>query len=75
MELDEKRIQQLVDRVVARLGVEQSSPPIAPAVISEIKAAPGARGFPRGSLGARPSRAGACSRFLPGTRWCRRCGT
>jgi acyl-CoA reductase-like NAD-dependent aldehyde dehydrogenase len=56
MELDEKRIQQIVDRVVARLGVQpqqggatSSSP--APAVHKSPGAGPSVKGFPRGSLG------------------------
>jgi aldehyde dehydrogenase len=47
MELDEKRIQQIVDRVVSRLGV----PAAAPAVVREPAAATSVKGFPRGSLG------------------------
>jgi len=61
MELDEKRIQQIVDRVVSRLGI--TSPPpaqvspaaVAPAVHRSPTAGPGARGFPRGSLGVFPT--------------------
>lgn len=59
MELDEKKIQQIVDRVVNRLGVQAPAPAAgggaAPAVISDRNAAPSARGFPRGSLGVFPT--------------------
>ncbi|MFH1132204.1 MAG: aldehyde dehydrogenase family protein [Pseudomonadota bacterium] len=57
MELDEKRIQQIVDRVVMRLGIEVpsggSSP--APSVISAPSAGHSVKGFPRGSLGVFPT--------------------
>jgi acyl-CoA reductase-like NAD-dependent aldehyde dehydrogenase len=62
MELDEKRIQQIVDCVVARL---KSSPPAvptpasaagpAPAVHLTPRAAPSVKGFSRGSLGVFPT--------------------
>jgi aldehyde dehydrogenase len=48
MELDEKRIQQIVDRVVSRLG---TTPAVAPAIVREPAAATSVKGFPRGSLG------------------------
>ncbi len=52
MELDEKRIQQIVDRVVTRLGVQPSATaPAAPAVHRAPGAAPSSKGFPRGTLG------------------------
>lgn len=59
MELDEKRIQQIVDRVITRLGspdasdVGRSVP--APAIVRNRHAAPSAKGFPRGSLGVFPT--------------------
>ena len=57
MELDEKKIQQIVDRVVSRLGAPSTagSAPAAPAVIRDRNAAPSAKGFPRGSLGVFPT--------------------
>jgi hypothetical protein len=57
MELDEKRIQQIVDRVVSRLGVQpgQAETARAPAVHRTPTAAPSPKGFPRGSLGVFPS--------------------
>jgi acyl-CoA reductase-like NAD-dependent aldehyde dehydrogenase len=61
MELDEKRIQQIVNRVVSRLGIEDqasapaSAPAAAPAVHRRPGAAPSVRGFPRGSMGVFPS--------------------
>ena len=56
MDLDEKRIQQIVDRVVSRLGVQPGSTPSpAPAVHRNPGAAPSAKGFPRGSLGVFPT--------------------
>ena len=59
MELDEKKIQQIVDRVVTRLGAQPAggapAAPSAPAVIADRNAAPSAKGFPRGSLGVFPT--------------------
>ncbi|MCC6750788.1 MAG: aldehyde dehydrogenase EutE [Deltaproteobacteria bacterium] len=63
MELDEKRIQEIVDRVVSRLGIPgsaQSPAPapvasVAPAVVRERGAAPGVKGFARGTVGTFPS--------------------
>jgi len=55
MELDEKRIQQIVDRVVTRLGVGAPASASAPAVHRTPGAAPAAKGFPRGSLGVFPT--------------------
>ncbi len=54
MELDEMRIQQIVDRVVARLG---NGAPTggAPAVHRDPTAGPSVKGFPRGSLGVFPT--------------------
>ncbi|MCB9556740.1 MAG: aldehyde dehydrogenase EutE [Deltaproteobacteria bacterium] len=54
MELDEKRIQQIVDRVVVRLGIDQAAGQ-APAVIRDPHAGPGIKGFPRGRLGVFPT--------------------
>ncbi|MCK5797905.1 MAG: aldehyde dehydrogenase EutE [Deltaproteobacteria bacterium] len=54
MDLDEKRIQQIVNRVVSRLGLEgdeAASVARAPAVHVQSGAAPSVKGFPRGSLG------------------------
>lgn len=56
MELDEKRIQQIVDRVVTRLGIQPGPVPVAgapraPAVHTSPGAAPSVKGFPRGTLG------------------------
>jgi len=59
MELDDKKIQQIVDRVVTRLGVQPQgtggAPARAPAVHANPGAAPSAKGFPRGSLGVFPT--------------------
>jgi acyl-CoA reductase-like NAD-dependent aldehyde dehydrogenase len=61
MELDEKRIQQIVDRVVSRLGIQpgpaqqSGGRPAAPAVHRTPGAAPSAKGFPRGQLGVFPT--------------------
>ncbi len=60
MELDEKKIQQIVDRVVSKLGggapaAVTAPKPAAPAVHTSGGAGPSARGFPRGSLGVFPT--------------------
>jgi aldehyde dehydrogenase len=71
MEIDEKKIQEIVDRVATRLGIQPRSGggatdgagagagaaggAGAPAVARSPGAAPGARGFPRGSLGVFPT--------------------
>jgi propionaldehyde dehydrogenase len=57
MELDEKRIQQIVDRVVTRLGIQPAPAGAqrAPAVHVSRGAAPAVKGFPRGSLGVFPT--------------------
>jgi aldehyde dehydrogenase len=57
MELDEKRIQQIVDRVVTRLGIQPAPAGAqrAPAVHLTPGAAPSVKGFPRGSLGVFPT--------------------
>lgn len=58
MNLDEKRIQQIVDRVVNQLGIEEpqkSAVAQSAAVIVNRKAAPSKKGFPRGSLGVFPT--------------------
>jgi acyl-CoA reductase-like NAD-dependent aldehyde dehydrogenase len=61
MDLNEKRIQQIVDRVISRLGVEskptnrpglESAKPSGPAVHVAPQAGPSVKGFPRGSLGS-----------------------
>jgi acyl-CoA reductase-like NAD-dependent aldehyde dehydrogenase len=56
MELDEKKIQQIVDRVVARLGVQpkEAAATAAPAV-HRAAAAPSVKGFQRGTLGVFPT--------------------
>jgi len=56
MDLDERKIQQIVDRVVSRLGVSGQAPAVsglarAPAMHTNPGAAPSVRGFPRGRLG------------------------
>ena len=60
MELDERKIQQIVDRVVNKLGVSSGGSPSgggasAPAVHTSRGAGPSAKGFPRGSLGVFPT--------------------
>lgn len=57
MELDEKRIQQIVNRVVSRLGLEgeAATTAAAPAVHRSPSAGPSVKGFPRGSLGVFPT--------------------
>lgn len=60
MELDEKKIQTIVDRVVAKLGATGapsggSSASAAPAMHARPTAGPSHKGFPRGSLGVFPT--------------------
>ncbi len=56
MDLDDKKIQQIVDRVVSKLGgTAPATPARAPAVHTSPGAGPSAKGFPRGSLGVFPT--------------------
>ncbi len=64
MELDEKRIQLLVDRVIARLGIDSSTLStatpapagnVAPAVHRTLQQGPSYKNFPRGELGVFPT--------------------